>query len=75
MALKLWKLEQIYYLETDNTNKVSQHLFNGDVAGNNVEVLERVKAIADILNRSNYKCHFEIYDDNLEFIDEYPKWN
>ena len=64
---------KIYYLETDKTNQDSEHLFNGEVAGDTPEVITRVKAIADVLNRHNYQCQFEIYDDNLEFIEEYPK--
>ena len=63
----------IYHLNTDKTNKSSEHLFGGEVAGNDSEVIARIRIIADILNRSNCRCHFKIYNDNLEFIDEYPK--
>ena len=65
---------EIYNLETNKIGKGLKHSFGGDVAGNDLEVLTRIKAIADILNRSGYQCHFEIYDgNNLGFIDEYPK--
>ena len=64
----------IYDLQTDKTNESSKHLFNGEITGSDKEVIERVKKIADILNyRCSCQCSFEIYNDNLEFIFEYPQ--
>lgn len=63
----------IYDLETDKTDRDSEYLLNGEVAGETAEVITRIKEIADVLNLNNYRCHFEIYDDNSEFLDEYPK--
>ena len=65
----------IYDLETAKIAQSSEYSFNGEVAGSVREVIKRVKNIADILNRSNCQCSFEIYNDNLEFIYEYPQKN
>ena len=64
----------IYDLQTDKTNESSKHLFNGEITGSDKEVIESLKKIADILNyRCNCQCSFEVYNNNLELIFEYPQ--
>ena len=63
----------IYNLETDKTDRDSEYLLNGEVAGETAEVINRVEAIAHVLNQNKHRCHFEIYDDNSEFLGEYPE--
>ena len=63
----------IYDLKTEPIDQSSEHLFNGEVLGSKSEVIARVKNIADVLNKNDCQCSFEIYNNNLEFIYEYPE--
>ena len=63
----------MYEFETQSLEKGDQWLFNGAVA-------EDVNSIKAILNelctplfRNEYEAKFEIYDENFEFLSDYPE--
>ena len=58
--------------ETQNLKEGDKWLFNGAVAGDIDSIKATLKGIRDPLKRKGYETNFEIYDENFEFLSNYP---
>ncbi|MEL4895770.1 hypothetical protein [Crocosphaera sp. Alani8] len=61
-----------YEFETQNLKEGDKWLFNGAVAGDIDLIKATLREICDSLKFKGYEANFEIYDENFEFISEYP---
>lgn len=63
---------EAYEFETQSLKEGDKWLFNGAVAGDIDSIKVILKKICDPLRLKGYEANFEIYDENFEFISEYP---
>ncbi|MEL6438127.1 MAG: hypothetical protein AAFQ80_02555 [Cyanobacteria bacterium J06621_8] len=63
---------EAYEFETQSLEEEDKWLFNGAVAGDIDSIKVILKEICDTLKIKGYEANFEIYDENCEFISEYP---
>jgi len=59
-------------LETQSLKEGDKWLFNGAVAGDIESIKATLKEIYDPLRRKGYETNFEIYDENCDFLSDYP---
>ena len=58
--------------KTQSLEEGEKWLFNGAVAGDIYSIKATLKEICDPLKRKGYEINFEIYDENFEFLSNYP---
>ena len=63
---------EVYEFETQSLKEGDKWLFNGAVAGDIDSIKAILKEICAPLKFKGYEANFEIYDENFEFISEYP---
>jgi hypothetical protein len=63
---------ETYEFETQSLEEEDKWLFNGAVAGDIDSIKVTLKEICDPLRRQGYETKFEIYDENCEFLSDYP---
>lgn len=59
-------------LETQSLKEGDKWLFNGAVAGDINSIKATLKEICDPLRLKGYETNFEIYDENFDFLSNYP---
>jgi hypothetical protein len=59
-------------LETQSLKEGDKWLFNGAVAGDIDSIKSTLKEICDPLRHKGYETKFEIYDENFDFLSDYP---
>lgn len=63
---------ETYEFETQSLKEEDKWLFNGAVAGDINSIKATLKTLSDPLRHRGYETSFEIYDENFEFLSNYP---
>ncbi len=64
---------ETYDFETQSLPEGNKWLFNDAVAGDIKSIKAILKQLSEPLIREKYEITFEIYDDNFEFLSNYPE--
>jgi hypothetical protein len=59
--------------ETQSLKEGNKWLFNGAVSGDIDSIKATLKEICDPLKRKGYETNFEIYDENCDYLCDYPE--